>query len=181
MCHPQPRLRLYRTAVARCWPHGAGAIFCSWVGIRSHPAAASAPYRWWLTACKYGTPCSILRQCSEVLNGCRAMMSAVNLARAHLAVVMCFVNISLAMAFWKLSLEMKTHGQLQKSHAALQKQAAGISQEYSRMTAAMPTSKATSESDTDSSASKAELAAAKVSSTSTVLRSQCLSSGLAAV
>lgn len=91
-------------------------------------------------------------------------MSAVNLARAHLAVVMCFVNISLAMAFWKLSLEMKTHGQLQKSHAALQKQAAGISQEYSRITATMPASMAASETDTNSSTSNAELAATKVPS-----------------
>lgn len=91
---------------------------------------------------------------------CRAMISAVSLARAHLAVVMCFVNISLAMAFSKLSFEMKTHGQLRKSHAALQKQAAGISQEYTRMSSTIPAPKASA--DSDSPTSNAELAKAKV-------------------
>lgn len=86
-------------------------------------------------------------------------MTAVSMARAHLAVVMCFVNISLAMAFWKLSLEMKTHGQLQKSHAALQKQAAGISQEYSRITATSAPSKASVAADPHD---RAEIIAAKV-------------------
>eukprot|EP00892_Ulva_mutabilis_P002964 jgi/Ulvmu1/12669/UM094_0025.1 len=89
----------------------------------------------------------------------QAMMTAVNLSRAHLAVVMCFVNISLAMAFWKLSLEMKSHGQLQKSHAALQKQAAGISQEYSRITSVSPPSKAAVAADPHD---KAEIIAAKL-------------------
>lgn len=86
-------------------------------------------------------------------------MTAVSLARAHLAIFMCFVNITLAMAFWRLSLETKTHSQLRKSHAALQKQAAGISQEYSRITAVSPPSRA------DVAAApqdKAEIIAAKV-------------------
>jgi hypothetical protein len=62
------------------------------------------------------------------------MMTAVQLARAHLVVSLCVGNICLAFALCKLAVEMRDHEKLQKSHSALQKQAAGISKEYTRVT-----------------------------------------------
>lgn len=64
------------------------------------------------------------------------MMTAVQLAQAHLVTAMCAANILISLALCKLSHEMRTHSKLMTSHAALTKQAAGISQEYTRATQA---------------------------------------------